>query len=66
MIGPGGEVVKQELEVGEVVEQQVVTMDGSIVQQVLCSLPGVNKLTFPFTLVREKLLKMGGWGKNFS
>ena len=37
MIGPGGEVVKQELEVGEVVEQQVVTMDGSIVQQV-CSL----------------------------
>jgi len=33
MIGPGGEVVKQELEVGEVVEQQVVTMDGSIVQQ---------------------------------
>ena len=38
MIGPGGEVVKQELEVGEVVEQQVVTMDGSIVQQVLCSL----------------------------
>ena len=66
MIGPGGEVVKQELEVGEVVEQQVVTMDGSIVQQVLCSLPGVNKLALPFTLVREKLLKMGGWGKNFS
>ena len=25
--------------------------------------PGVNKLAFPLTLVREKLLQMGGWGR---
>ena len=27
------------------------------------SIPGVNKLAFPLTLVREKLLQMGGWGR---